>query len=276
MATKPKKNASYDLKAADRRRNLFIQIGLTAVVVIIAVALVGYIVWSGDKKPTSGESKSIRVASSEVITKDGTDEPKVVLSLYEDFLCPACRNFEGTFGPTVKQLIDSGAIAADYYMVAILDSQARQNYSSRSGAAAYCVADEDKTPNKEVFSRFHAALYAQQPDETGSIFPTDAQLIETARQAGVVGNVPNCVNNGRYLNLVRGLAGATGVQSTPTIRFNGEDYQWSTPEALVAKVKEVVGDVPGLTVAPGAPVPTMPALPAPPAPAPAPAPAPGP
>ena len=47
VATKSKKTASYDLKAADRRRNVMIQVGLTAVVVIFAVALVLYIVTSG-------------------------------------------------------------------------------------------------------------------------------------------------------------------------------------------------------------------------------------
>ena len=40
MANKPKKQASYDLKAADRKRNLFVQIGLTSIVVLFAVALV--------------------------------------------------------------------------------------------------------------------------------------------------------------------------------------------------------------------------------------------
>ena len=64
MATKPKKQASYDLKAADRKRNLAIQIGLTSIVVIFAVVLVGYIVLSNDKKPQSGEAKSVRVASN--------------------------------------------------------------------------------------------------------------------------------------------------------------------------------------------------------------------
>ena len=54
MATKPKKTASYDLKAADRRRDLFVRIGLTAIVVIIAVVLVGYIVLNGKSKPASG------------------------------------------------------------------------------------------------------------------------------------------------------------------------------------------------------------------------------
>ena len=109
VATKPKKNASYDLKAADRRRNLLIQIGLTAIVVIFAVGLVLYIVMPATRSLPSGEAKSIRVASSNLITKEGTTEPKAVLSLYEDFLCPVCGKFEQPFGPTITQLIDSGA-----------------------------------------------------------------------------------------------------------------------------------------------------------------------
>jgi protein-disulfide isomerase len=274
VATKPKKNASYDLKAADRRRNLFIQIGLTAVVVLFAVALVLYIVTSGAKKPAGGEAKSIRVASSKLITKEGTTEPKAVLSLYEDFLCPVCGRFEQGFGPTINQLIESGAVATDYYMVAILDRPANQNYSSRSSAAAYCVADEDTSPDKQAFRRFHSALYAQQPSETGSVFPTNTQLIETARQAGVVGKVPDCINSGRNVEMADGLAKATNVNATPTVRINGEDYQYSTPDALVAKIKEIVGDVPGLATAPAAPAPMPPAAPAPPAPAPNPTPAP--
>lgn len=242
MANKPKRQASYDLKAADRKRNLLIQIGLTSVVVVFAVALVLYIVMSGDKKPPAGEAKSIRVTSSKLITKDGTSEPKAVLSMYEDFLCPHCGAFEKQFGSTVSKLIDTGAVAADYYMVAILDAPSNQNYPSRAGAAAYCVADE----SIDAFRRFHAAMYAQQPNETAQSFPTNEQIIETARQAGAAGKVPDCITKGKYVDLVQGLAKATEINSTPTVRINGEDYQFSTPEALVAKVKEIVGDVPGL------------------------------
>ena len=179
MATKPKKTQSYDLKAADRKRNMLIQIGLTAVVVIFAVALVLYIVTSGETKPSADEGKAIRVTSSKLVTKDGTTEPKVVLGMYEDFLCPACGAFEQAFGPTVSALIDSGAVAADYYMVAILDRPANKNYSSRAGAAAYCVADE----SNEAFRRFHAALYAQQPSEVGSAFP-DRRAADRDRPSG--------------------------------------------------------------------------------------------
>lgn len=253
MATKPKKNARYDLKAADRKRNLFVQIGLTSIVVLFAAALVLYIVMSADDKPTAGESKSIRVASNSVITKEGTDEPKAVVSMYEDFLCPHCGAFEQQFGPTINKLVDAGAIAADYYMVGILDRPQNKNYPSRAGGAAYCVADE----SVDAFRRFHAALYAQQPGEAGGVYPDNARLIEVARQAGVTGTVPDCINNGTYVDMVRGLAAATGIQSTPSVRINGEDYQYSTPEAFVTKIKEIVGDVPGLEAAPpaAAPVP---------------------
>ncbi|GAB3232936.1 DsbA family protein [Mycolicibacterium hippocampi] len=249
MATKPKKNARYDLKAADRKRNLFIQIGLTSVVVLFAVALVLYIVMGAEDRPTAGEAEAIRVESSSLITKDGTEEPKALVSLYEDFLCPACRSFEEQFGPTISQLIDSGAIAADYYMVSILDRPQNQNYSSRAAGAAYCVASE----SKEAFRRFHAALYAQQPSETGTNYPDNARLVEIARQAGAAGNVPECINNGTFVDMVSGLAAATEVQSTPTIRINGEDYQPSTPDALVAEIREIVGDVPALDAVAPAP-----------------------
>jgi protein-disulfide isomerase len=241
VATKPKKQASYDLKKADRKRNLTIQIGLTAIVVIFAVVLVGYIVLSNDKKPQSGETKAVRVASSNVIKKEGSDDPKVVLSLYEDFLCPHCGQFEQQFGPTVRKLISSGAIAADYYMVAILDRQGN-GYSSRAANAAYCVADE----SVDAFQRFHDALFQQQPAEGAGVYPDNARLIEVARQAGAGGGVPDCINKGRYVEMSQGLAAATGIQATPTIRINGQDYSPTTPDALVAKIKETVGNVPGL------------------------------
>lgn len=255
MATNSKKTAKYDLKAADRRRNLAIQIGLTSIVVIFAVALVLYIVMSADEKPTAGESKAIRVTSSKLIKKEGTDEPKAVLSMYEDFLCPHCGEFEKQFGPTVRKLIDSGAVAADYYMVAILDRPQNQNYSSRAGGAAYCVADE----STEAFQRFHDALFQQQPSEAAPVYPDNARLVELARLSGAGGTVPDCIDKGTYEEMVQGMAEATKITATPTVRINGEDYEYSTPDALIAKIKEIVGDVPGLDGAAPAPAPAAPA-----------------
>ena len=248
MADKPKRPPRYDLKSGDGKSGRLVQIGGTAFIVIFAVALVFYIVTSHHKKAGStGAGDTVRVTSSKLVIQPGTNNPKAVVSFYEDFLCPACGNFERTFGPTVSKLIDVGAIAADYSMVAILDSPRNQNYSSRAGAAALCVADE----SLDAFRRFHTALFSPniQPDERGSSFPDNARLIEIAREAGAAGKVPDCINSGKYISKVTGEAAAAHINATPTIKINGEDYDPSTPDALVNKIKQIVGDVPGLDTA---------------------------
>jgi protein-disulfide isomerase len=252
VADKPKP-PRFDVKAATGKSGRLVQIGGTAFIVIFAVALVFYIVTSHHKKSGgTGEGDTVRVTSSKVVNQPGTNNPKAVVAFYEDFLCPACGNFERTFGPTVSKLIDIGAIAADYSMVSILDSPKNQNYSSRAGAAALCVADE----SLDAFRRFHSALYSPdiQPDERGTRFPDNARLIELAREAGAAGKVPDCINSGKYLSRVTGEAGAAKINATPTIKINGENYEPSTPDALVAKIKQIVGDVPGIdgAVAPAA------------------------
>ncbi len=253
MADKSKRPARLDMKSVGGKSGRLVQIGGTAFIVIFAVALVFYIVTSHHKKGgTTGTGDTVRVTSSKLVTQPGTTNPKAVVSFYEDFLCPACGNFERAFGPTVSKLIDIGAIAADYSMVSILDNPKNQNYSSRAGAAAMCVADE----SLDAFRRFHTALYTTdiQPDERGTSFPDNAKLIELAREAGAAGTVPDCINSGKYLSKVTGEAASAHITATPTIKINGEDYDPSKPDALVSKIKGIVGDVPGIdtAVTPGA------------------------
>ena len=248
MADKPKRPPRYELKSGNGKSGRLFQIGGTAFVVLLLVGIVFYIVTSHHKKGgATGEGDTVRVTSSKIVNQPGTSNPKAVVTFYEDFLCPACGGFERTFGPTVSKLIDVGAIAADYSMVAILDNPKNQNYSSRAGAAALCVADE----SIDAFRRFHSALYSAdiQPNERGTSFPDNARLIELAREAGAAGKVPDCINSGKYLSKVTGEAGAAKISATPTIKINGDDYEPSTPDALVSKIKSIVGEVPGIDTA---------------------------
>ncbi|HEX7322846.1 MAG TPA: DsbA family protein [Mycobacterium sp.] len=249
-ASKPKRPAGYDPKLASGRRSRLVQMAPILLVVLFAVLLIGYIVVSNNSKKGAASAEAVRVTSSKLVTRDGTKDPKApkaVVSFYEDFLCPACGNLERALGSTVSRLIDIGAIAADYHMVAILSRPDNDEYSTRAGAAAYCVADE----NIDAFRRFHTALFSKdlQPEEVGGTYPDNNRLIELARQAGAAGGVPGCINSGKYLKMVAGMAKATDIHATPTVRINGEDYRPSTPQALVARIREIVGDVPGLDTA---------------------------
>ena len=236
-----------------RRTTIALVVGVFAVVAVIAAAVgIPALVKHrpSESSPTTSErgvGDTVRVASSKLVTEPGTKNPKAVVSFYEDFLCPACGNFQRTFGPTVSNLVDIGAIAADYSMVSILDSPANQNYSSRAGAAALCVADE----SIDAFRRFHSALYVTgiQPDERDTSFPDNVRLIELAREAGASGTVPDCINSRKYLSKVTGEAAAANIIATPTIKINGDNYDPTTPDAMVAKIKSIAGDVPGIDTA---------------------------
>ncbi|HEY7051183.1 MAG TPA: thioredoxin domain-containing protein [Mycobacterium sp.] len=223
----------------NRRATIALVGGVIALVVIVTAAAISISVIKGHNGAPSPPAevdgvKAIRVTSSNLITAADTGQPKVVLSLYEDFLCPFCRRFEETYGAAVSQLIESGQVAADYYMVSILD-RGNRDYSSRAGAAAYCVADQ----SIDAFRRFHAALYADQPSESASSFPDNSELIGKAQEAGA-GGAADCINNGTYRSLVKGQALKADIDGTPTIRINGEDFDPSTPDELLSRVKQLV------------------------------------
>jgi len=229
--------------------------GTAATVVVLVAVVVGYLLLrdpSGASGGSATMAHSIRVASPEVITKAGSHEPKVVLSLYEDFLCPHCGSLEDALGPTIDRLIDTGAVAVDYHPVAILDSMADQ-YSSRAGNAAFCVAQADTSPGKDVFREFRASLFEHQPVELSGEAPTDLQLSAQARLAGAPADVDDCIMDGSYLTVVRGTAAEAGIDGTPTMRLNGTDVDlhgtdggFLSPQQLIDQVEAVVGDVPGL------------------------------
>ena len=123
-----------------------------------------------------------------------------------------------------------------------LDRQG-EGYSSRTSNAAYCVADE----STDAFRRLHATLYAELPQEGVGSFADNSRLIEVAEQSGSAGaEVSDCINNGTYTEMATGLAKATSVTSTPTVRINGREYTPTRTEGLVSEIKEIVGNVPGL------------------------------
>ena len=61
-----------------------------------------------------------------------------------------------------------------------------------------------------------------------------------------MGMVPDCINSGKYPSKVTGEAAAVQINAAPTLKINGEDYEPSTLDALIAKTKDIVSNVPGI------------------------------
>ncbi len=230
-----------DPRAAEKRRSLWTKIGAAVVLVALAVGIGIWVVVSNES--STGSSSELTVATDgafRITAAPAGTTPPVTVTIIEDFQCPACRAFEAQFAGTVEQLRANPDVAVDYKPIAFLDNMSTTEYSSRAANASACVAEA--TAGNGDFStwlKFHDALYAQQPAEGGSGL-TDDQLNSIAKQAGAE-NVGQCIADGQFrdhvANTTKTVLGS-GVNSTPTILINGEQYQLSTPDALLQAVNQ--------------------------------------
>ncbi|MFC9623556.1 thioredoxin domain-containing protein [Streptomyces sp. NPDC056930] len=213
-------------KARERRRRMLI-VGAGLVGVLALAAVVGVIAANtgdnGGKSKTAGPA----VAPSGATGKDslaiqvGADNAPSTLTIWEDFRCPVCAQFENAFRDTIHQLERTGQIKVEYHLATIIDGNLGGSGSLRAANAAACAQDAGK------FSAYHDVLYRNQPQESVDAFADNAKLIELS------GKVPgletagfrSCVEDGKHDSWVKKsnttfLKG--GFEGTPTALLNGE------------------------------------------------------
>ncbi len=212
--------------AAGARKVNWFAIWTSVAVVVALVVVAGVVVWmnamsgpKGDTPDATPSSAIVDVDTGAIAVGTGPNE----LATYIDFMCPICGQFEELYGPTIEALIQDEAITLNIHPISILDraSQGTQ-FSTRSAAAMYCVADAD--PDNVL--PFMNAMFANQPSE-GSRGLSDSDILGIASAAGVSG-IDDCVNEGRYMKYVTAMTEETPVApgnagiGTPTVLLNGE------------------------------------------------------
>jgi protein-disulfide isomerase len=142
----------------------------------------------------------------------------VRVDAFIDFLCPFCRQFELSSGPTLARLVADGQISLVYHPMNFLDGASSTNYSTRSAAASGCAADQGR------FVEYAQALFVNQPPEGGPGL-SDAELAAVGQAAGLPdGSFTSCLSDGPYLDwppYVTERAIALGVEATPTVLVAG-------------------------------------------------------
>jgi protein-disulfide isomerase len=214
--------------ARERRRNRTVWTTAIAVTVLLMAGLIGWGVWAGQR---SGDYTAPAGASS-----DGTGivvgSGPVTVDLYEDFICPACAQFEQQAGATIDQLVADGRVRVVYHPVAYLDRFSTTGYSTRSSAASGCAADGGK------FREYATALFERQPPEGGAGL-SDDELVGIGAGVGLDRDgFGACVRDGTYrpwTGHVTDAASQAGVTGTPTVLVDGEPVP-SSAEAITAAV----------------------------------------
>jgi protein-disulfide isomerase len=204
---------------AESRRKNGIRIG---VVVVVVLVVVGFGALIQAQRGGTGDSTAVpsgATGTANAVITVGKDSAPVELTVYEDFQCPYCQQFEKSSDELISSYVDDGLVRVEYHPMAFLDEASSTRYSTRALNAAGCVLDT--TPS--AFEKFHDLLFANQPAENTAGLP-DSKLVELAKQAGA-GDVSQCVKDLTYEGWTKAVtdqASKDGVVSTPTVMVAGK------------------------------------------------------
>lgn len=224
-----------DREKAERRQRNVISLAIVAVVILL-IAVGGWAIKkAADANKTVDEviePRNLTDGGIQFPTDGGTaasDAP--VVELFEDFLCPACGQFEQLSGSFLQEQAKAGTIQLRFMPFSFLHNGSTNDYSRRAMNVAVCAADEQ---GAEAFWKVHNALYANQPAEGGA-GPEDAALIDMAADAGVSG-LDSCVRTEKFVPWIDEVkdtaADERKVTGTPTVFIDGKTSEARTPDEL--------------------------------------------
>jgi protein-disulfide isomerase len=215
-------------QAAARKRDRRILIAMVAAFVVIVVAVgIGFQAWRTSRSPSATPSTSTS-ASPVTITNErpiplGSPDAPVTITLYEDFHCPHCADFEEEFGSTITQAQQSGQVRVELYPMSFIDEG-----SVTAANAMACAAEAG------FGQAYYLGLFANH-----NLQWSDPQLIDLASK---VGGTPSeafktCVMrraHADWVSSINAAADTNGIQQTPTMLINGKEVDIAslTPESL--------------------------------------------
>lgn len=242
------------MQEAEAKRTRNIQIIGGAIILVVVAGIIGLAVWAkGEAETQNTPVAALEEFVSEAALPKGasvsTDYGLLAISapgaptfsLYEDFQCPACANFEATGFSEVLASANRGEIELYFHPMIFLDrSPTAKNASLRATMALGCAADLDKTLD------YHSGVFTLQPGD-GSGW-SDKQLLDLAKDVGIDGaayeSFESCFQSQKYRDWARNsqlAATLRGVPGTPGAFLNDQLLDASVlndPALLAEKIKE--------------------------------------
>jgi protein-disulfide isomerase len=219
------------------RRRRSIVVTAVGVVVLALVLVIGTLVRSS-LDSTSGSAKAPSGAVGYAVPAGKAGAPATV-TVYEDFMCPFCGQFEAATRSRLQAAADSGKVRLRYHALNFLSRSSTTDYSLRAANAYAAVLD---TAGPDAAKKFHDLLFEHQPEE-GSAGLSDGQLLDYAVEAGAQRSEVSDKISGRSFEgwVKKGTSQASedGVTATPTVEINGKTVEFKTVAQLVDRIDQV-------------------------------------
>ncbi len=220
-------------KAQERNRKVLI---VVAVLVLLAAVVAAGVLFSGGDKPEASSTASPRaVASGQALKVGDNADAKVKVVVYEDFLCPYCREFEAATRSFIRQDAEDGKVLVEYRPFHLLQDP----YSQLALTAWGAVLQQGS--GKQALA-FHDLLYDKQPYENDADKPGIDQLTDWAKKSGVKDDSVLAAmrkDNESFVKATGLAASEADVQGTPTVVVNDKVLQGS-PAQLSDQVKKLI------------------------------------
>ncbi|WGH09050.1 DsbA family protein [Rothia kristinae] len=158
----------------------------------------------------------------------------VRLTMFQDYNCLHCAEFEKAYGEDIKKKVLDGEIELEVRNLNFLDAETTTEYSSRAAVAAYAVAEQVST---EKFLDWQAEMFSHQ----GQGGLKNSEIEDIASKYGA--DIKSAMDSMDYrpmVNVTVEESRQNGIQGTPTNYVDSTetpstDFASALDEAIKAK-----------------------------------------
>ena len=228
------------IRAAQARKERNRRVGLVVGIVVLLGAIVAAGAWFGagggaDTKTSGTGAQSVTAGSTWLGVGDPKAPVKVVV--YEDFLCPFCRELEASTRDFLRENADKGRVYVEYRPINLL----RQYGFSAMALNAWASVLRNASPNAAL--NVHNLFFDKQPYEQASDQVSDSQIAAWVKEAG--GDNAKVreamkTKDTEYFDAAQADMNKEKISGTPTVFINGKELPIADVTQMVSQIEAAV------------------------------------
>jgi protein-disulfide isomerase len=226
------------VRAEQARKERTRRIALIAGIVVLLGAIIAAGAWygTGGNDTSSASSGTPPVAAGPASLRMGDSDAPVKVVIYEDFLCPFCRELESSTSAFLQENADKGNVYVEYQPINLLTDYVYSATAMNAWAAVL------KHASPEAALKLHDLLYENQPYEQDSdshVDDIDRWVKEAGGDNAAVRAAMGSKDTGFFAAAQQAMATA-GINSTPTVFIDGKELPAQSVADMVSQIEAAV------------------------------------
>ncbi|RNM13726.1 DsbA family protein [Nocardioides pocheonensis] len=227
------------IRAAQARKERNRRVALVAGIVVLLGAFVAAGVWfSGGGSGSSGTDTAAKaVSAGSTYLKMGSPKAPVKVVVYEDFLCPYCRELEASTRDFLRGNADKGKVYVEYRPINLLTQYA---YSAKA-LNAWAAVLQHASP--EAALKLHDIFYDKQPYEQAADQVSDSEIAAWVKEAGgdnAQVRDAMATKDTAFFDATKAEMVSKKINGTPTVFINGKELPVTAVTQMTSQIETAV------------------------------------